>query len=96
MNLLAVMMNHGTMPVVLPHLGMIGGNDKMHVAATANSRFLILCDWIHLHATKRVVSPGDFLITAGDSLKWPLIWMWVGLSWGQATWRKLLASSSDV
>lgn len=96
MNLLAVAMNHGTMPVVLPHLGMIGGNDKMHVAATANSRFLFLCDWIQLHATKRVVSPGDFLITAGDSLKWPLVWMWVGLSWGQATWRKLLVSSSDL
>ena len=88
MNLLAVTVNHGIMPVVLPPSGIIADKDKMHVAATANSRFLFLCDWIQLHATKHVASPGDFLITAGDFLKWPLVWMWVGFSWGQSTWRK--------
>jgi uncharacterized protein DUF5317 len=92
MNFLAVTMNHGIMPVVLPPSGTIADKDKMHVAATANSRFLFLCDWIQLHATRDVASPGDCLITAGDFLKWPLVWMWVGFSWGQSTWRKLIGS----
>ena len=96
MNFLAVTMNHGIMPVVLPPAGIIDDNDKMHVAATANSRFLFLCDWIQLHATKRVVSPGDFLIIAGDFLKWPLVWMWAGFSWGQSTWRKLIGSYANT
>lgn len=38
MNFLAVTMNHGIMPVVLPPWGTIAVTDKMHVAATANSR----------------------------------------------------------
>jgi hypothetical protein len=96
MNTLAVTMNHGIMPVVLPPAGLIAENDNMHVAATANSRFLVFCDWIQLHATKRVVSPGDFLITAGDFLKWPLVWLWAGFSWGQSTWRKLIGSYADA
>ena len=96
MNLLAVTVNHGIMPVVLPPSGIIADKDKMHVAATANSRFLFLCDWIQLHATKHVASPGDFLITAGDFLKWPLVWMWVGFSWGQSTWRKLISCTPTL
>ena len=92
MNFMAVTMNHGIMPVVLPPAGIIGDNDKMHVAATANSRFLFLCDWIHLHATKRVVSPGDFLIF----LKWPLVWIWAGFSWSQSTCRKLIGSYANA
>lgn len=92
MNFLAVTMNHGIMPVVLPPWGTIAVTDKMHVAATANSRFLFLCDWIQLHGTARVASPGDFLITLGDFLKWPLVLIWVGFNWGQAKWRKLRGS----
>jgi Family of unknown function (DUF5317) len=96
MNFLAVTMNHGIMPVVLPPSGTIADKDQMHVAATANSRFLFLCDWIQLHATRDVASPGDCLITAGDFLKWPLVWMWVGFSWGQSTWRKLIGSYANA
>lgn len=96
MNFLAVTMNHGIMPVVLPSCGTIAEKDKMHVAATAHSRFLFLCDWIQLHARKNVASPGDFLITAGDFLKWPLVWMWVGLSSSQSAWRKLIRSSANA
>jgi len=96
MNFLAVTMNHGIMPVVLPPSGTIADKDKMHVAATANSRFLFLCDWIQLHATRDVASPGDYLIAAGDFLKWPLVWMWVGFSSSQSTWRKLIRSSANA
>jgi len=96
MNFLAVTMNHGIMPVVLPPSGTIADKDKMHVAATANSRFLFLCDWIQLRATRDVASPGDYLITAGDFLKWPLVWIWVGFSWGQSTWRKLIGSYANA
>jgi len=96
MNLLAVTMNHGIMPVVLPSCGIIADKDKMHVAATATSRFLLLCDWIQLHAPRKVASPGDYLITAGDSLKWPLVWIWVGFSSGQSTWRNLIRSSANA
>jgi hypothetical protein len=78
MNFLAVTMNHGVMPVVLPPWGAIADKDKMHVAATAHSRFLFLCDWIQHYATGDVASPGDCLIRVGDFLKWPLVCMWVG------------------
>lgn len=88
MNLLAVTMNHGTMPVVVPPSGTIT-KDKMHVAATANSRVLLLCDWIQLYAIGAMASPGDFLIRAGDFLKWPLVWMWVGLNGARFRCRKL-------
>lgn len=80
MNLLAVTMNHGIMPVVLPGWGTIAGDDKMHVAATANSRALFLCDWIHVYAAADVASPGDYLIRAGEFLRWPLVWIWAGLN----------------
>jgi Family of unknown function (DUF5317) len=96
MNFLAVTMNHGIMPVVLPSCGTIAEKDRMHVAATANSRLLLLCDWIQLHATGNVASPGDYLITAGNFLKWPLVWMWVGFSSSQFTWRKLVRSSANA
>ena len=96
MNFLAVTMNHGIMPVVLPSCGTIADKDKMHVAATANSRFLLLCDWIQLYATRNVASPGDFLIAAGNFLKWPLVWIWVGFSSGQSTWRNLIRSSANA
>jgi Family of unknown function (DUF5317) len=96
MNLLAVKLNHGIMPVVLPPWGTIADNDRIHVAATANSRFLFLCDWIQRHATRDVASPGDFLITAGDFLKWPLVWMWVGFCCSQCTWRKLIGSYANA
>jgi Family of unknown function (DUF5317) len=96
MNLLAVTMNHGNMPVVLPPTGVIAEKDSMHVAATANSRFLFLCDWIQLQTARHVASPGDFLITAGDSLKWPLVWMWVGFTLGHSTWRKLIGSYASA
>jgi Family of unknown function (DUF5317) len=92
MNRLAVAMNHGTMPVVLASSGAIAHNDKMHLAATADSRLLFLCDWIQLHASRDVASPGDYLITAGDLLKWPVVWVWVGVSWGRSTWRNLIDS----
>jgi hypothetical protein len=96
MNFLALTMNHGIMPVVLPSCGTIAEKDKMHVAATAHSRILFLCDWIQLHAARNVASPGDFLITIGNFLKWPLVWMWVGLSSSQSTWRKLIRSSANA
>jgi hypothetical protein len=96
MNFLAVTMNHGIMPVVLPASGIIAHEDNMHVAATANSRFLFLCDWIQLHASRDVASPGDFLITTGGFLKWPFVWMWLGFSWGQSTWRKLIGSYANI
>ena len=95
MNFVAVTMNHGAMPVVLPPSGIIAEKDKMHVAATVNSRFLFLCDWIQLHGTKRVFSPGDFLITAGDSLKWPVVWVWAGFTWGLSTLRKHIGSYAN-
>jgi hypothetical protein len=96
MNFLAVTMNHGVMPVVLPPSGAIAHKDKMHLAATANSRFLFLCDWIQLHTSRGVASPGDCLIAAGDLLKWPVVWMWVGVSWGRSTCRKLFASYASA
>jgi len=96
MNFLAVTMNHGIMPVVLPPWGTIADKDKMHVAATTNSRFLFLCDWIQLYATGAVASPGDCLITVGHFLKWPLVWMWVGFNWGQFKWRKLSGSYGNA
>jgi hypothetical protein len=96
MNRLAVAMNHGTMPVVLPRSGAIAHKDTMHLAATADSRFLFLCDWIQLHASKDVASPGDCLITAGDLLKWPIVWVWLGVSWGRSTWRKLIDSYENA
>jgi Family of unknown function (DUF5317) len=96
MNFLALTMNHGIMPVVLPSCGTIAEKDKLHVAATAHSRILFLCDWIQLHAARNVASPGDFLITVGNFLKWPLVWMWVGLSSSQSTWRKLIRSSANA
>src|SRR5579884_2105116 len=80
MNSLAVTMNHGIMPVVLPASGTIAHEDKIHLAATTNSRFLFLCDWIQLHTCRGVASPGDCLIAAGELLKWPVVWMWVGFS----------------
>lgn len=91
MNFLAVTMNDGIMPVVLPPWGTLAAIDKMHVAATAHSRFLFLCDWIQLYTTSNVASPGDCLIKAGDFLKWPLVWMWVGFNCGQSRWRELSA-----
>jgi Family of unknown function (DUF5317) len=96
MNRLAVTMNHGFMPVVLPRSGAIAHKDKLHLAATADSRFLFLCDWIQLHATRNVASPGDYLITAGDLLKWPIVWVWVGVTWGRSTWRKLVDSCANA
>jgi len=96
LNFLAVTMNHGIMPVVLPASGAIADRDKIHVAATANSRVLFLCDWIQLHATRHVASPGDFLITAGDFLKWPLVWLWVGFSWRKTTWAKLIRTYANA
>jgi hypothetical protein len=96
MNFLAVRMNHGIMPVVLPSWGRIGENDKMHVVASANSRCLFLCDWIHLHSGGDVASPGDWLIRAGNFLQWPLVWMWIGISWGRSTWRKLIGSYANA
>ena len=96
MNFLAVTMNHGIMPVVLPPSSLIAHKDHIHVAATANSRFLFLCDWIQLHASRNVASPGDFLISAGGFLKWPFVWIWLGLSWGQSMWRKLIGSYANV
>jgi len=96
MNFLAVTLNHGIMPVVLPQLGTIADKDKMHLAATADSRFLFLCDWIQLRAAGKVASPGDYLITAGDFLKWPLVWMWIGFSSSQSTWWKLIRSSAKA
>jgi Family of unknown function (DUF5317) len=96
MNFLAVTMNHGIMPVVLPPSSLIAHKDNMHVAATANSRFLFLCDWIQLHASSDVASPGDFLINAGGFLKWPFVWIWLGFSSGRSTWTKLIASYSNV
>jgi hypothetical protein len=96
MNFLAVTMNHGIMPVVLPSFGIIADRDKIHVAATANSKFLLLCDWIQLYATRNVASPGDFLITAGNFLKWPVVWIWIGFSSSQSTWRKLIRSSATA
>jgi Family of unknown function (DUF5317) len=96
MNFLAVTTNHGIMPVVLPPSTTIANEDKMHLAATADSRFLFLCDWIHLHATGKVASPGDYLITAGDLLKWPLVWIWVGFSASQSTLKKLIRSPANA
>ena len=92
MNFLAVKMNHGTMPVVVPPSEMIT-KDKMHVAATANSRVLLLCDWIQLYAIGALASPGDFLISAGEFLKWPLVWMWIGLNGARLRCRWLIAYS---
>jgi Family of unknown function (DUF5317) len=88
MNFLAVTMNHGVMPVVLTGSGTLADQDKVHAAATANSRFLFLCDWIQLYAGTDVASPGDYLITAGEFLRWPVIWIWVGLTGAQLNWRK--------
>jgi hypothetical protein len=97
MNFLAVQMNHGIMPVVvLPSWGTIANNDKMHVVASANSRCLFLCDWIHLYATGDVASPGDWLIRVGNFSKWPLVWMWVGFSSGRSIWRKLIGSYAQA
>jgi hypothetical protein len=96
MNLLAVTLNHGIMPVVLPPWGTIAGNDKLHVAAGANSRCLFLCDWIHVYAGADVASPGDWLIRVGNFLKWPVVWMWVGFCCGQSTCRKLIGSYANA
>lgn len=80
-NILAITVNHGTMPVTVP-LGMdppAPGTllDGVHAQWSNGVHLAFLCDWIViLHATG-VCSPGDLLLWAGDFLQIPMFFAWL-------------------
>jgi hypothetical protein len=84
LNQIAVAANRGLMPVwyapcAIGHEGQVINGvrvlDDMHSCLTASSNFILLCDWINLHAS--ILSPGDVLLNLGDLITGPAFWMWM-------------------
>jgi hypothetical protein len=83
LNVLAISVNHGTMPVAIPtgmqdaidaataagliHNGMIDG---IHKVMVAGDHLKFLCDWIQLPGIG-TASIGDLFLWLGDALKVP-------------------------
>jgi len=84
LNQIAVNANKGLMPVYMAScsIGKAGQViqgvrvlDEMHSCMTPASHFIILCDWINLHAS--ILSVGDVLLELGAMSVGPLFWIWI-------------------
>lgn len=84
LNQIAVNANKGLMPVYMAScsIGKAGQViqgvrvlDEMHSCMTPASHFILLCDWINLHAS--VLSIGDLLLGLGEITIGPAFWMWI-------------------
>lgn len=72
MNQVALVVNHGTMPVFLASCGKM---DAEHSCMTPATNLVFLCDWINLKFA--VMSPGDVLLELGAILIGPAFWLFV-------------------
>jgi hypothetical protein len=78
LNQIAVVTNHGLMPVMVPGGCMPGTSDGVgHICMTPATHLKFLCDWIQLRIG--TASIGDTLIWFGYWLWYPAITAWVVL-----------------
>ena len=84
MNILAITVNHGQMPVLVPvQMGPFAPGmtmDAIHVTWSESVRFWFLCDWIYVRWIG-VVSPGDCVLWLGEWLSPYIIGAAMALLW---------------
>lgn len=83
LNILAVTVNKGYMPVVIPAgWGSFAPGaivDARHVSWSSDVHLAFLCDWIQWFDSS-VCSPGDMLLFLGDFLQIPVLCFWAAIN----------------
>lgn len=84
LNVLAVTVNHGAMPVLMPSVWDVVAPgsilDHRHTAWGPGVHLAILCDWIAWWDGS-MASLGDMCLWLGEWLQIPVIAFWLGLVW---------------
>lgn len=71
LNLIAMGVNHGQMPVLLP---VDPGFDDRHILMSSATHLKFFCDWLNLG--EGIASPGDLLVWLGDSTSTTCFAIW--------------------